>query len=403
MTTDAGEPLRVLFVKERMGWPRSSGHDVHTFFLMQALARQGHAVAFAAMAAIPPEATADGGLAAEYCFVEHQLPTADFPLRLSPRQEKFRNYWGIDAEKVQWVGAAAADFRADAVVVSGLNVLPYLGALPDHTVKAWYAADEWVWHHWSQVRPFRRATWADAKLGLVKGLYERAYRSLLDRVWVVSPADAAAFRWFAGIRQTDVLPNGVDADHYRPGDEDQHPDSCVFWGRLDFGPNVQALEWFCGKVWPLVRERVPHARFRVFGFQPTPAVQTLVGRDGIELTPDLPDLRAAVRSHQVAVMPFVSGGGIKNKLLEAAAMGLPTLCSKRAFTGLIGNPPQPTAGSPRDWAEQLIHLWKTAAARQVAGRAAREWVTRHHTWDAAAATAAAGLRAVRRPTPAPVL
>ncbi|MBL8865967.1 MAG: hypothetical protein JNK93_10460, partial [Planctomycetia bacterium] len=142
--------MRWLFVKERMAWPRSSGHDVHTFHLMRALAARGEAVALASMAPVPPDAVAGGGFEAEYCFDERVPPhpaEAEFPLALSKSQEKFRNYWGIDPARIRWVAAAAAEFRADAVVVSGLNVLPYLGALPADTKKVWYAADEWVWHH----------------------------------------------------------------------------------------------------------------------------------------------------------------------------------------------------------------------------------------------------------------
>ena len=155
--------MRLLFVKERMAWPRSSGHDVHTYHLMREMAAQGHAVALAAMAPVPPEAVADGGFEAEYCFDERTPPVpseSDYPIALSKVQEKFRGYWGVDPPRIRWVAAAAADFRADAVVVSGLNVLPYLGALPADTKKVWYAADEWVWHHLSQVRPLRKSTWS---------------------------------------------------------------------------------------------------------------------------------------------------------------------------------------------------------------------------------------------------
>jgi glycosyltransferase involved in cell wall biosynthesis len=384
----------VLFVKERMAWPRSSGHDVHTFHMMQALAARGHAVALASMAPIPPEATAGGGLEAEFSIAENTPPVPEpsaFPLRLTKLQEKFRDYWGVEADRVRWVAAAAAEFRADAVVVSGLNVLPYLGALPPETVTAWYAADEWVWHHLSQVRPLGRSTWGELKPALVKGIYERAYRSRLDRVWAVSTADARAFRWLAGIRHVDVISNGVDAEHYRPGDEPRRPNSCVFWGRLDFGPNVQALEWFVRRVWPRVRRAVPDARFQVYGFQPTAAVRALVGRDGIELTADLPDIRPAVRGHMVAVLPFVSGGGIKNKLLEAAAMGLPTLATPRVLAGLNGTPPLPALRTPAAWAAKLVELWRHPAERERLGAAARAWVIESHTWAAAAAAAEAGL------------
>jgi polysaccharide biosynthesis protein PslH len=399
---DLEQPMRVLFVKEKMGWPRSSGHDVHTFFLMQAMAQLGHAVALATMEPSPREAVTNGGFEAEYCFQDQNPPTPDenqHPLRLSKSQEKFRNYWGRDADRVRWVAAASEAFQADVVVVSGLNVLPYLGALPDGIQKVWYAADEWVWHHLSQVRLFQKSSWSEIKPAIVKGIYQRAYRKLLDRVWVVSKADARAFRWFAGVQNTDIMPNGVDANHYTPGNEERFPNSCVFWGRLDFGPNIQAIQWFLQKVWPKVREVTPEAKFQIYGFQPGPEIRSLAGKEGVELGIDLPDIRKAVRSHEVVVLPFVSGGGIKNKLLEAAALGMPTLCSKRVITGLNGHPPMPIANSPNEWVTQLTRLWREREQREKLGREARLWVTEHHTWQAAAKIAVAGLRtsAANRP------
>lgn len=398
--------LRLLFVKERMAWPRASGHDVHTYHVMREMAQLGHAVALATVFPIPPEAVADGGLEAEYCFEERTPSVPDeaaFPIALSKTQEKFRNYWGVDPARVRWTAAAAADFRADVVVVSGLRMPPYLGALPAETKKVWYAADEWVWHHLSQVRPLRKSTWSEIKPALLKGIYQRAYRKLLDRVWVVSNADKQAFRWFAGIRNVDILANGVDAEYFAPGSEERFPNSCVFWGRLDFGPNIQAVEWFAKKVWPRVRVAVPDAKFQLYGFQPTPAIRALSGRDGIDLSADLPDIRAAVRSHEVVVLPFVSGGGIKNKLLEAAALGMPILASPHAFNGLNGRPPIPQLRSPAEWAERLPKLWRDRAERERLGREAHAWVREYHTWPAAARAALAGLGAeVERREPANV-
>jgi glycosyltransferase involved in cell wall biosynthesis len=389
-----GRPLRWLFVKERFAWPRASGHDVHTHGLMRALAELGHAVAVATLDPPPPEALADIPFAARYCLAEGNppVPPGDaFPLRFTKAQAKFCSYWGVREDHVRQVATAAADCAADVVVVSGLNVLPFLGAIAGRAC-VWYAADEWVWHHLSLVRPFHRSTWGEVRPAVVKGLYERAYRKRLDRVWVVTDADARAFRWFAGVRNLDVIPNGVDAEHYRPEPAEAVPNSCAFWGRLDFGPNVQALEWFAAKVWPRVRAQVPDARLRIFGFQPTSPVRALAGRDGIDLTPDLPDLRPAVRRCQVALFPFVSGGGIKNKLLEAAALGLPAVCTPRALSGLKGPVPFRPLSSPAEWAGELIGLWADAERRRALGEAARAWVAANHTWRAAARTAVEGIR-----------
>jgi glycosyltransferase involved in cell wall biosynthesis len=254
----------------------------------------------------------------------------------------------------------------------------------------WYAADEWFWHHASLVRADRHGL-QHVRAALVKGLYERAFAGRIDRAWVVSNPDAVAMRWVAGVRNVDVIPNGVDTELYTAAATDEDANTAVFWGRLDFEPNVQGLEWFCRKVWPAVRRARPQARFQIIGFRPIPAVQALAELPGIQISANLDDIRPAVRRHSVVALPFRSGGGIKNKLLEAAAMGKPIVCSPRAANGLKGEPPLMLARSAGDWSRALCRLWDDKAQREKAGAEGRRWVTSHHSWDASARQALAGL------------
>jgi glycosyltransferase involved in cell wall biosynthesis len=384
--------VRLLFVKEALAWPRSSGHDVHCYHMMRALGRLGHEVALATARPVVPGAVDGLALARLDCLAD--APAGGPPVGLSRLQERFRSYWGVDPGRIRAVGRVAQEWGADAVVAVGLGVLPYLGAV-EGARRVWYAADEWAWHHLSQVRWSRPATWGNVRDALVKGLYERAYAPLLDRVWVVTEADRRAMRWVAGTARLDVLPNGVDADHYRPRDVAEEERTCTFWGRLDFGPNLQALEWFLRRVWPRVRRAAPDARFTAYGFRPPAEVRALSGRDGVEVVADLPDLRGEVARHPLVVLPFVSGGGIKNKLLEAAAMGKAVVCTPRTCGGLRSDGPLPlrVARSPRRWAREILALWADGPGRRRLGAAAREWVVKHHTWEAAARAALAGLGA----------
>ena len=256
--------------------------------------------------------------------------------------------------------------RYDAVVVVARHLLPLFAAVRG-PLRVWYPADDPAWHHLTRLRLRERRTWGEARLAAVNALYERAFRPLFDRVWVVSRPDRTACRLLSG-RQVDLIPNGVDADHYAPGPGGDIPDSCVFWGRLDFGPNEDALAWFLADVWPGVRAAVPGARFDVFGFNPTDRVRRLAESGGASLHADLPDLRGEVRRRQAVVLPFVSGGGIKNKLLEAAAMGLPVVCTRWALSGTKGRRRWRVARTPREWADALARLWSDAAARADARR-----------------------------------
>ncbi|MGH7221626.1 MAG: glycosyltransferase family 4 protein, partial [Gemmataceae bacterium] len=188
-------------------------------------------------------------------------------------------------------------------------------------------------------------------------------------------------------------PNGVDGEHYRPLEVHQHEQSCVFWGRLDFGPNIQALEWFRRQVWPEVRRRIPDARFTIYGFNATEPVRALAGQDGVNLIADLPDLRPEIARHQVVVLPFVSGGGIKNKLLEAAGMGKAIVCTAQACRGLRLDGAAPFV-QPRDaveWARVIPALCADPPWRDRLGAEARQWVLKKHSWAAAAGDAVQGI------------
>jgi polysaccharide biosynthesis protein PslH len=386
------DAVRLLFFKEAFAWPRAKGHDVHGYYMMKALSELGHTVSLVTLAPPPPQSI--DGLRLAKCRILRRAENHNGEARfcLSRLQERFRSYWGVESVLIQDLARAARECEADAVVVVGLSVLPYLAAVQG-AKRIWYAADEWAWHHFSQARFFSPSTWSELRAGLIKGLYERAYASLLDRVWVVTEADRRAMRWVAGTSRIDVIPNGVDGEQYRPQNQQQINRSCVFWGRLDFGPNIQALEWFCKNVWPVVRSSLPDARLGIFGFSPTEPVLALANRDGVTVVADLPDLRAEVDRHQVVVLPFVSGGGIKNKLLEAAGLGKAIVCSPQACGGLRVPEPLPfqRVGSVKEWAAAIQALWADSERRQKLGAAARKWVLEHHTWQAAARDAIVGL------------
>jgi glycosyltransferase involved in cell wall biosynthesis len=383
--------MKLLFIKQSLSWPRSSGHDVHGYNMMKACAALGHEVSLAT--AHVPSADAVAGLPLNRLYSLAESDDGARPVAASWLQRRFRRFYGVPDHHVAAGAAIARESKADAVIVVGLDVLPYFPPLRG-VRRVWYAADEWVLHHVSQLKFGDSHFKENLQNALVKGLYERAHRRVIDRVWVVSEPEQRAMRWFAGMSNVDVVPNGVDGDYFAPGSEAPEQNTAVFWGRLDFGPNIQALQWFVTRVWPGVRRAVSDARFTIVGFQPVPAVVELAQTPGVSLLRDVPDLRRTVRTRQVAVLPFRSGGGVKNKLLEAAALGMPIVGTPLATRGL--HPGHTNAliaeEAPDAFAQALVSLWNEPARRAQMGAAARCWVLENHSWDSTARTAMAALR-----------
>jgi glycosyltransferase involved in cell wall biosynthesis len=384
--------MRFVFYKHQLTWPRQSGHDVHSAEMMRALAAKGHAVCF--LSRIPPEPGATDGLGLSGSAVITPA-TIDSTFRPAGLQARFFSYWGVEPRYAAAVARVCREFGGDVLVAVGLDALPYLVG-DHHAVRVWYAADEWVLHHLSMVRILDRPSWVNVQQAAVKGVYQRAFTPDVDRMWVVTEQDRWAARWIAGARHVDVIPNGVDVAYYAPRAVDERPDTAVFWGRLDFGPNVQALEWLIREVWPLVRRRRPSAALQIIGFKPGDEVKRLAAEPGVSLQEGLPDLRDEVCRHAVAIAPMVSGLGIKNKLLEAAAMGRAILCTTKATLGLDlpASPPFVIANRPGEWAEALLTLWDDPGRRRQLGAEARDWVTRRHSWAAAADLAMRGIESM---------
>ncbi len=399
--------MRFLFLKRALNWPRVAGHDVHTVEMAKALARRGHDIGFATVA--PPSERAVAGLPLELGLHSLTPETSDIfgPSSLVGEvipsltwlQRRFLRYWGVEPTWLWATASLVKRLEPEVVVSANLELLPLLAAV-DGPTRVWYPADEYARHHWSQWRVLAPRTWKHVFQAAVAAVYERAFAPCYDRAWVVSAEEAWAMRWIGAARAVDVAPNGVDAEYFQPRPEMKIPRSCVFWGRLDAGPNVDAVTWFCHQVWPRLKHQVPDAVLSLYGFSPTRAVRRLEG-EGVRVVADSPDLRAEVCRHEVAIMPFRSGGGIKNKLLEAAALGLPIVASPRACQGLSREAPLPVVRVSRasEWVTSLLALWRDAELRSRLSRAARSWVVATHTWDAAAEKVLAGLNpSLQRPS-----
>jgi glycosyltransferase involved in cell wall biosynthesis len=89
----------------------------------------------------------------------------------------------------------------------------------------------------------------------------------------------------------------------------------------------------------------------------------------------------------------VSGAGIKNKFLEAAAMARPIVASKRALNGveLYGERPCCVASNVTEWMEHIVRLHDSEAECKLTGEKARLWVMKNYSWERAAKLAANSL------------
>lgn len=213
--------------------------------------------------------------------------------------------------------------------------------------------------------------------------YERRLLRAADAVVAVSDADAAALQAVARAAPITVVPNGVDPSSYQPASvEDEEFGLAVFIGKMDFRPNIDAVDWFCRSVWPKVRSTNPQARFAVVGRDPVPRVRALAGK-GVEVTGKVDDVNPWLARAQVVVLPLRVGGGTRLKALEAMAMQKAIVATRMAIEGLQLRPHVEVviADEPAGMAAAIAELFADAPRRRALGRRARERAKADYDWQ----------------------
>ncbi len=160
--------------------------------------------------------------------------------------------------------------------------------------------------------------------------YERRLWPGFDRVIFLSPEDAARC-W--GAPRSVVIPPGVDSTALPPQPVSPQHHVLLFVGSLDWIPNVEGLQWFLRKVWEPLRQAMPDLKFYVVGKNPPEHLQRR-RIPGVTVTGFVPDLRDYIRRGGVMVVPLRIGSGVRIKILEGLAMGIPIVTTPTGIQGL---------------------------------------------------------------------
>ncbi len=242
---------------------------------------------------------------------------------------------------------------------------------------------------WTQYAAFARFpfSWLYRREGDCLREGERRICNKAACVMVSTEREAELLRRISPAGHIQVIPNGVDADYFRPPavSPDFAGRNVIFTGDMAYFPNQEAVTYFAQRVLPAIRRSVPDVRFFIVGRNPSRGVLRLQKIVGVEVTGFVPDVRAYFAKARVAVAPFSIAAGIQNKILEAMAYGLPVVATSRAAQGLS----RPVAemlevgDTAEEMAAKIIALLTDTDGARRKGMECRHRVTSEYRWDRA--------------------
>ena len=165
--------------------------------------------------------------------------------------------------------------------------------------------------------------------------FELAERAALRRHrYLVASSPLVADRLRARVPRAEVVvaPLSLDPRYYPPAPLNGPPTAGLI-GTGAWPPTEQAVRRLVGRIWPLVRRQVPDARLVVAG-RGTASLKGLAPEPGVELVGEVPSGPAFLRGLSLLLFPLERGSGMKVKVLESIASGLPVVTTPTGAEGI---------------------------------------------------------------------
>jgi polysaccharide biosynthesis protein PslH len=381
----------VLFLAHRLPYPPNKGDKVRSYHLLKHLARH-HRVLLGTFVDDPDDEQHVDHLR-KMCAEVHVS-------RLHPPAARLRSLKGLlcnealslayyhDADLAQWVDGVKQRGNLDAVLVFSSSMLPYSKGIQAPMVVDFADVDSDKWAEYGRTHRWP-LSWIYGREGRKLRDTERDGGARARWSLFATSIEADLFRAMAPecASRVAVLNNGVDSSYYAPKPERVSPfaegeQALVFIGTMDHWPNVDAAMWTAQAMLPALRQRFPGLRLYVVGRNPTPALMALHG-DAVRITGTVADVRPYVQHACAVVAPIRLARGIQNKVLEAMAMGRPVVTSKRCAAALdaTANRCLLSAEEANDYVREITSLLESPARAEAVGRAAREHVLAHFSWE----------------------
>ena len=179
-----------------------------------------------------------------------------------------------------------------------------------------------------------------------------------DETWVVSPVEQQLLQQKWPDKSIQLVSNIVDV----PGSRTPFAlrRDYLFIGGFQHRPNIDAVLFFVQKIYPLVSEQLRDAKFYIIGDKAPPEIVALA-TERIVVAGLQRDVRPFFDSVKLSVAPLRFGAGVKGKINQSMAFGVPVVATSLAAQGMEVTDHEDilVADEPENFARALIELYES--------------------------------------------
>ncbi|MBK7937595.1 MAG: glycosyltransferase [Lewinellaceae bacterium] len=382
--------MRILQLCNKFPWPLKDGAAIASTYLARALADLGSDVTLLAMNT------------SKHWFDTSMLPT-DFghysdihtvyvDNRIRPMDAFFNLFTDksyhverfADEEFAQKLSQILQEQQFDVIQLESLYLTPFIPVIRKYSSALIALRAHNVEHEiWERVagnsNPLKK--WYLQKITPRLKQYEVEHLNEYDLVIGISERDMAQFRQLGLKKPTAVTPIGLDCRDYEADFSSfSQPLSLSFIGSLDWMPNLEGLKWFLEEVWtPVLAPSFPELTFHVAG-RTAPRWLQQLKVERVVFHGEVPSSPDFLNRHSIMVVPLLSGGGMRAKILEGMACGKVVLSTSVGMEGIDAGHRKECllADTPQSFSDAIRWCYAQGGGLENMGHKARAFCCAHY-------------------------
>lgn len=225
----------------------------------------------------------------------------------------------------------------DVVQLEMLYMAPYVETIREHSkamiVLRAHNVEHKIWERIAKETKFFLKRWYINHLAKTLKDYELSALETVDGVAAITRKDAAFFRKYCSKPVIDI-PYGVYPEEFTPKYDIESTPKFYHIGSMNWMPNSEGIRWFIEEVLPKTVEKVPGFVYHLAGRNMPEWLKTLKNKH-VDVVGEVPDAKAFVTNNDVAIVPLLSGSGIRIKIIESMALGKTVITTRVGAEGIL--------------------------------------------------------------------
>ena len=222
--------------------------------------------------------------------------------------------------------------KYDIVQLEMIYMAPYIETIRANSdaliVLRAHNVEHLIWDRIAKKTSFLPKKWYLNHLVRTLKEYELNAINKVDGIAAITYRDAAFFRGETAVPVIDI-PFGVNPDDFTPNYEVKENPTLYHIGSMNWMPNEEGIKWFLKNVWDRLHERMPELKLNLAG-RHMPKWLMNLKKDNVTVLGEVSSAQEFIRDNGIAIVPLLSGSGIRIKIIESMAMG------KTVITTMIG-------------------------------------------------------------------